>query len=109
MAGALGLAANVRGLVRYVALTLGRDGTARLIEKHDAAETTLAEVPVSWELDRSYRLSLTTHRDGAIIAAVDGGPPLIARVEAARAGGAVGLLVREGHGQFGAVTSAPAE
>ncbi len=114
MADAIGLVANARGLTRYVALTLGRDGMARLIEKYDAAETTLAEAPIPWELDRAYRLSLTVRRDGTVAATVDGGLPLTAQVDATRAAGAnvacgaIGLLVREGHGQFGAVSVAPA-
>jgi ADP-ribosylglycohydrolase len=108
MADAVGLVANARGLVRYVALILGSDGAARLIEKRDRAETVLAEERIAWEPDRTYRLSLTSRRTGEVAASIDGGPALRARVEPDRAAGAVGLLVREGHGQFGAVTVAPA-
>jgi hypothetical protein len=39
---------------------------------------------------------------------VDGGPALTAQVDPARAHGAVGLLAREGHCQFGAVAIRPA-
>jgi hypothetical protein len=93
--------------MRYVALTLNRDGVARLVEKHDALERVLAEAPIAWELDRSYRVSVTTRRDGTVTASVDGGPSLAGGVEPARASGAVGLLAREGHCQFGAVRIVP--
>jgi hypothetical protein len=104
MASAIGVAANVRGLVRYVAVTLTPDGVARLVEKHDRDETVLAEAPVPWELDRSYPVTITSLADGTITATVGDAATLKGRVTPERARGAVALLVREGHGQFGPVT-----
>jgi hypothetical protein len=107
MADAAGLAVNVRGLFRYVALRLGADGTARLVERHDAAETVLAEAPLRWELNHTVRVSIASRADGALTARIEGGPTLEATVAPERARGAVGLWVREGHCLFGAVTVAP--
>jgi hypothetical protein len=107
MADAVGLAVNVRGLFRYVALALGADGTARLVERYDADETVLAEAPLRWELDRTYRVTLSSRRDGAITARIDDEPTLKATVATERAAGAVALWVREGHCMFGAVGIAP--
>jgi hypothetical protein len=109
LADAIGIVANARGLFRHVALTLSPDNKARLVETHDATATVLAEAPITWQLDRTYQLSLTTKADGSLLATIDGGPPLVARVAPDRARGAIGLLVREGHGQFGPVSIHPAE
>jgi hypothetical protein len=109
MAGAVGLAVNVRGLFRYVALILGADGTARLVERHDSDETVLAETLLHWELDRTYRLTFGSRRGGAITARIDDRPVLEATVARDRAAGAVGLWVREGHCLFGMVAVAPGD
>jgi len=108
LADAIGLVANARSLFRYVALTLSPDGKARLIERHDASETVLAEAPVAWQLDHSFPVTLTTRRDGTLEATIENGPVLRGQVAPERARGMIGLLVTVGHGQFGAVCVRPA-
>jgi hypothetical protein len=107
------LCACVRGLRRYVALTLSRDGRVLLVERYDDGETVLAEAPLEWTLDHVYRLTMTTRRDGHVIATAhrDGDPEpvtLTARIPPVRAHGSVGLLTTVGHVQFGAVRVEPA-
>jgi hypothetical protein len=104
--------AAVRGMRRYVALTLRPDGKARLVLRHDDTEKTLAEAPLSWKLDHVYEFTLTTHADGSLQASIDdregASVSLTGSAPKEQARGAVGLLIREGHGQFGAVRIDPA-
>jgi hypothetical protein len=113
LADEIGLMANVQGMRRYLALTLRPDGKARLILRHDNTEETLVEAALSWELDHVYEFALTTHADGSVEGAVDDKEGAVVRlsgtVAGERARGAVGLLVREGHGQFGVVHIEPAQ
>lgn len=106
LAESIGLLANACGLRRHVALTVNRDGRARLTENSDGVETVLDESKVPWKLDHFYNLSLTSRRDGIIVACVRDGDkeyPLSGFVDPSRAMGAIGLLAREGHCQFGPV------
>jgi hypothetical protein len=109
LADRAGVCACVRGLRRWVALTLSPDGKARLVENYDGAETVLAEAALEWTLDHVYRVSLTTRSDGRIEAtALRSGETaapvtLSARLAPVRARGAVALLTTVGHVQFGAV------
>jgi len=111
LAEEIGVLADVRGLRRYVALTLRPDGLARLLLRHDDEETVLAEAPIPWKLDHRYPVTLTTRPSGTVVASItDGGPPirLTGTIPADRARGAIGLLVRAGHAQFGDVHVYPA-
>ncbi|MES2459092.1 MAG: ADP-ribosylglycohydrolase family protein [Armatimonadota bacterium] len=113
LAAEIGLMANVQGMRRYLALTLRPDGMARLILQHDSSERTLAQAALPWKLDHVYQFSLTTRADGAfegsIIDGEGGSVHLMSSVDREQAHGAVGLLIREGHGQFGTVHIEPTE
>jgi len=112
LADEVGLAANVRGVRRYVALTLRPDGMARLLLRHDDAETVLIEAPLPWRVDHRYSVSLTSCQDGRLEAAASDGDQTV-RLEATvgpdQSRGAIGLLLRVGHAQYGAVTIFPIE
>lgn len=110
LAESIGLIVNARGLRRHVALTLSRDGKARLIENSDGVESVLDEGPIDWKLDHKYGLSLTAGRDGILVATIQDGDEEMALsgfIDPSRASGAIGLLAREGHCQFGAVRIKP--
>jgi hypothetical protein len=113
LAEEIGLMANVQGMRRYLALILRPDGKARLILRHDGAEETLAEAALSWKLDHVYGFTLTTRADSSVEGAVDDKEGTVVKLSGSVAGdqarGAVGLLVHEGHGQFGAVHIEPAQ
>ena len=112
LAAEIGLMANVRGMRRYLALTLRPDGVARLILRHDSTEKTLAEASCPWKLDHIYNFELTTRANGAVEGTVKDNAgnvvTLTGSVALTQAKGAVGLLVCEGHGQFGDVRIEPA-
>ncbi|MBC8104751.1 MAG: ADP-ribosylglycohydrolase family protein [Cytophagales bacterium] len=112
LADEIGLMAAVRGMRRYVALTLRPDGKARLVARQDRTEATLAEADLPWKLDHVYHFALTTRADGALVGAVRDNlgaeATLTGNVAPEQASGAIGLLVREGHGQFGEVVVEPA-
>jgi len=113
LAERVGVVVCGRGLRRYAALTLSPDGKARLIERHDDKEVTLAEAPVEWTLDHAYHVDVTTRRDGALSAVVrrsDEGAEAVtlsAGIAPDRASGMVGMLVTVGHCQFGAFRVEP--
>lgn len=112
LAAEIGLMANVRGMRRYLALTLRPDGLARLILRHDRTEETLAEASCPWKLDHIYDFQLMTRANGSVEGTVKDNAgnvvTLTGKVSPVQAKGAVGLLVCEGHGQFGAVRIEPA-
>lgn len=95
MALATGIGARVQGMRRYYALLLHSDGSARLVKVLDG-EKVLASSPLTWELERSYTLSLQvqgTHLlawiDQQLIFDVHDDEPLLS-------GGAIALLCEEG-------------
>jgi ADP-ribosylglycohydrolase len=106
MAQEVGLGARVQGMQRYYALMLSRTGQARLIKMLDG-EQTLAEAPISWELERSYavRLQVTGQRiqawidDQLVCDAEDNERPL--------SGGGIALVCQEGFMASGAVSVRP--
>lgn len=107
MAQSMGLAACVQGMRRYYALTFSRDGSARLLKVLDG-EQVLAETVLSWELGRSYALSLQV-RGTRLQAWVD--QQLLFDVqdeERPLMSGAIALLCEEGRVSSDAVTVQPA-
>jgi ADP-ribosylglycohydrolase len=113
LAAEIGLVANVRGMRRYLALTLRPDGKARLVRRQDNTEEIVAEASLPWKLDHVYQFSLTAHENGTIMGRIDNGEEAVVELTTSvcleESQGAVGLLVREGHGQFGVVSIEPAE
>lgn len=114
LGSAWGVVACGRGLRRYVALLLDRagDGTgvARLIERYDDVTRTLDECPIEWDLYQTFPFVLTTRRDGTLTGQVgdnETGVSLGGQIAPNRANGAIGLLVRDGHCQFGTVRVMP--
>ena len=111
LAAAFGLAVCVRGLRRYVALLCEDTGCVRLVERYDDEENVLAEIELPWEKYRDLPLTITTFRNGLVVAKIGDGetaltltgdiPPELAR-------GAVALLVKEAHCRFGPVHLEPA-
>jgi hypothetical protein len=113
LAAEIGIMGNVQGMRRYIALTLRPDGKARLTCRHDDLEETLAEVAFPWKLDHVYEFTLTSRTDGSVEGVVDDREGSIVKLNGTVTGeqsrGAAGLLIREGHGQFGVVHIEPAE
>ena len=109
LAESWGIVAAVRGLRRYFAVVLenvGVDGRARLIERYDDMETTLAEESFPWSLYETIPFYITVRKDGQILASVGSDIRQIrlsAKTESERARGAAGMLVKIGHCQFGDV------
>lgn len=116
LAEAFGIIGCYRGLRRYVSLVVDRDengDVARLVERYDDEETVLADFPMIWDLYQTLRFELTAYADGRLIGRIGGaedsdGVLLEATIAPERAAGAVGLLTRVGHVQFGDVVVAPA-
>ncbi|MDX1933512.1 MAG: ADP-ribosylglycohydrolase family protein [Capsulimonadales bacterium] len=114
LAEAWGIVACVRGLRRYVALALdrqGEQGRLRLIERYDEEERCLAEAALPWELYTTVSFSLTVHREGSLTAICTGGDctvTLDTPLPAERAAGAAGFFVQVGHCQFGDLEIEPA-
>ena len=107
MAQAVGLGARVQGMQRYYALMLSQTGQARLIKMLDG-EQILAESPLTWELDRSYAVSLQVvgHQiqawiDGQLVFAEED-------QEQSLAGGGIALICQEGRMASDTVTVRPA-
>jgi hypothetical protein len=107
LAARLGLCAAVRGLRRYVALVLDADKHIRLIRQHDKECQVLAELAVTpdlkaaWQAEQPILLSLTVGRDS--LTAQAGTETVTVLGDVLPHMGAVGLLVEEGHAEFGAV------
>jgi ADP-ribosylglycohydrolase len=97
----VGLAAAVRGLRRYIALMLDADKRVRLVRQNDAAHDVLAESAVMWQFEETVNLSLRI--DGNQVIAMCNDTELIAPKQHGSLSGAVGLLVDEGHAEFGDV------
>jgi len=111
LAEAIGILACVRGLRRHVSLTLGPDGTARLVATRDDKVEILAEAPCGWHLYREYRMSITSIEDGSIRGVVDDGKETVfleGGVPFEDAVGGIGLSVTVGNGSFGPVRVEPA-
>ncbi len=106
LADRAGLVAAARGLRRYLALVLDRDGRVRLVRRHDDAETVLAESGAVWTREQPMSLSLSVS-DGAITATVDG-ETITAPADGLPVNGAVGFLVERGHAEWRNVAIAPA-
>lgn len=108
LAQAIGIAARVQGMRRYYALTLSRDGHARLLKVLDG-ERILAEAAWPWEFGRPYALSLqvqSTHLQAWI------GQQLLFDVQdnhSPLASGAIALLCEEGRVSTDAVTVQPVQ
>jgi ADP-ribosylglycohydrolase len=94
LAAAVGVAARVQGLRRYVALELADRRTIRLVRAADGV-TVLAEQPFAWEFGITYRLSITVQHN-RIQAAVDGQPVFELTDPGIPAGGGIALTVTEG-------------
>jgi len=87
---------------RWYALLLCDDGVARLVKDCEATSV-LAAHPVTVELDRRYRLSLTLSGN-RIVAEIDGQTVAdVVDAEHPLLGGGVGLIVTEGTLSSGAV------
>jgi hypothetical protein len=113
LAATCGLAAYVQGLRRYLALELVPGG-ARLVRELDGTHV-LAEAPLDWRLDGSYRLELAVG-EGRVIGRIDGrelfslpaGEALQGQPEGNHlSGGAIALLVAEGRAAFDDVAVRP--
>jgi ADP-ribosylglycohydrolase len=57
LARSFGLAARVRGLLRYYAFLLTSGQTAQIVKRHGETEV-LGEVDFGWEFERPYKISL---------------------------------------------------
>ncbi|MBV9848302.1 MAG: ADP-ribosylglycohydrolase family protein [Armatimonadetes bacterium] len=101
-----GLAAAVRGLHRYVAVVLDEDKIIRLIQQRDGDRRVLAESARTWEYEKPVSLSLTVTAQG-MTARADGETLTAAGVDMPARGG-IGLLVDQGHAEFGPVRVEPA-
>jgi ADP-ribosylglycohydrolase len=114
VADAWGILACVRGLRRYVALSLdqrGEHGRLRLLERYDEEERVLAEANLQWDFQEPISLSITTNRDGALAAICASDTETVtldAVIPTERACGAAGMFVRSGHCQFGDLEIEPA-
>ena len=96
LAEAIGVAVRVQGLERYYALTLERDGMARLIKALDGAHI-LAEVGFPWELNRAYDLSLAVEGQ-RLWAHIDGEPIFdLYDQDSPLESGALALVCRRGY------------
>ncbi|HEX4202968.1 MAG TPA: ADP-ribosylglycohydrolase family protein [Ktedonobacteraceae bacterium] len=106
MAQAVGLGARVQGMQRYYALMLSQTGQARLIKMLDG-EQVLAELPLIWELDRSYAVSLQVV--GQHIQAWIDGQRVFAEDdhEHALSSGSIALICQEGRMASDVVTVRP--
>jgi ADP-ribosylglycohydrolase len=110
LADGFGMAICVRGLRRYVAVLVEQGGRVRLVERYDADETMLAEATLPWELYEDLPLTVTTFRNGLVVAKIgdgDGTFTLTGEIPPELAQGAVALLVREAHCHFGPVRIEP--
>jgi hypothetical protein len=107
LAESWGVVACVRGLRRYVALTLdqrGPSGRLRLVERYDEAGRVLAEATLPWELYEPVSFSITTNRDGSLAAICTSGETTVTLdgvIPTEHAFGAVGMFVQAGHCHFG--------
>jgi hypothetical protein len=112
LAEQIGVLANVRGMRRFVAVTIGNDSVARLTLRHDGDTAVLAEAAFPWSLDAEFTFSVTSRHDGRVAATIcvaEGEAVCLeGRVRAECARGAVGLMTRDGHALFGAVRIEPA-
>ncbi len=95
-ADAAGLIARYQGLQRYLALVKTRDAL-RLVRVF-YGETTLAQMPCSWEVDELHLLSLSI-RGNHVTASLDGREVFAAEGSDLDRGG-VGLLVDSGVARF---------
>ena len=110
LAASWGVVVCARGLRRYVAVVVER-GMARLVEQYDDAETVLESEMFDTDLGETVAFTVTTYREGTVVAHLASGSgslTLTGQILAQRAYGAVGMLVREGHCQFGAFAIEPA-
>ncbi len=108
MAFATGIGVRVQGMRRYYALLLHSDGSARLVKVLDG-EKILASSPLTWELERSYTLSLQV-QGAHILAWID--QQLLFDVhddEPLLSAGAIALLCEEGCVDSSAVTIRPVQ
>lgn len=106
LARAVGVAVRVQGLRRHVALVLSDDRTLRLVRTLGDARDVLAEAPLPFALDHTYRVAIEVCGD-RVAAEADG-----VRLEGAVGpldGGALAILVQDGNVHVGAVRICPSE
>ena len=106
LTASFGVVARVRGLRRYYAAVVRRDGRLRLLRRLYDETAVLAETTVSWPFETTRRLALEVAGD-TLTALVDGVPVLTA-ADAALPTGAAGLLCEEGLVEAGEVAITPA-
>ena len=95
LAEAFGLAVRVQGLRRYYALTVAKDGTARLVKSLDG-EQILAEAPLEWKLGQDYTLALEV-TGNRLRASIDGDVLFdVEDPERTLDGGGIALICDEG-------------
>ncbi|MCW5943548.1 MAG: ADP-ribosylglycohydrolase family protein [Fimbriimonadaceae bacterium] len=105
LARAFGLAARVQGLRRHLAVVLSDDHVVRLLRTVGDERAVLAEEPLRFELERTYRFAVQVV-DDRVVAEAEG-----LRLEGTPGpldGGAIGLLVRDGNVHAGAIRIHPA-
>lgn len=93
LADSFGLAIRAQGLRRHYSLRIDPGGRARLVRCADG-ETTLAEAPCQWVVQRPREFAISARGD-VIRASMDGIPLLEAR-DALLEGGAAGFLIDSG-------------